>query len=214
MTTAPTGILSCQISTCLGLSFLVHFTFLLGQEYDRILWHSRLDLFYNIYSLHKWQKLHVGAIPGTQCQKFAVALAMCSTLHGTKLHGNITVHTSLQRARTVINAWIYTNLYTSKMLEIAELIKLMKKERETQEKQMQDLIMRLAATPATPVSAVLIVSIPCFRLFDSTSELRKDYWARFNMFVGIRNCIHAMRGFHKTFVCWFSLILLGYNGLL
>ena len=49
---------------------------------------------------------------------------------------------------------------------------------------MQDFIMRLAATPATTTSAVPTVTIPSFTPFESTSELWKGYWARFNTSVG------------------------------
>ena len=60
----------------------------------------------------------------------------------------------------------------------------MHKEREAQERRMHDLIARLAPTPATATAASTMVSIPSFAPFNSTSELWKDYWARFKTFAG------------------------------
>ena len=77
---------------------------LLGQEQDRILWPSRQDLFYKIYSIQGRRKLHVA----TQCQLLEVALATCSTRRGTALYCKITAHPRLQSARTINHITDYT----------------------------------------------------------------------------------------------------------
>ena len=72
------------------------------------------------------------------------------------------------------------------MADITTLVQLMQKQMEAQQKQMEELINRLAPLPggsATSNVTSTPVSIPNFTSFDPTTELWKDYLARFNTFI-------------------------------
>ena len=76
--------------------------------------------------------------------------------------------------------------------ERAEQQRLMADERAEQQRQMAALIAHLSPTPgtssippaSTSVTALTHANIPNFTSFDATSELWKDYWARFQTFAG------------------------------
>lgn len=63
------------------------------------------------------------------------------------------------------------------MTDVTPLIQLMQKQMEAQQKQMETLVNRLTSPNNTS-------SIPSFVPFDPTSELWKDYYARFGTFAG------------------------------
>ena len=70
------------------------------------------------------------------------------------------------------------------MAEFATLVELMQKQMLMQQQQMEELVNRLAPLreESTPKVASTPVSIPKFTSFDPTSELWKDYLARFDTF--------------------------------
>lgn len=69
------------------------------------------------------------------------------------------------------------------MTDITPLVQLLQRQMETQQQQMEALLNRLAL-PGSSATAVTPTSIPNFVPFDPTSELWKDYRARFSTFAG------------------------------
>ena len=61
-------------------------------------------------------------------------------------------------------------------------IEAQQRQMEAQQKQMEDLIDRLAPSPGSSAPHLSAASIPKFIPFDPTSELWKDYLARFHTF--------------------------------
>ena len=66
---------------------------------------------------------------------------------------------------------------------------------EAQQKQMDDLIDRLAPSPGSSALHPSAASIPKFIPFDPTSELWKDYMARFHTFASAKGA----KGLLSTF---------------
>jgi hypothetical protein len=73
--------------------------------------------------------------------------------------------------------------------DTAELIQLLQQQIQLQQQAMKDQQRQMASlvqelkTKSTDSQPGQAVSIPSFTAFESTSELWKDYWARFNTFV-------------------------------